>query len=1419
MVVPIGIDPLKGVVAAYSTLATLNIEKITPHDTDIIDSQFQIIKERFPAIFVNVCIYLNGKYGNDIRMAFVENAKKQNFTNFSILDFTSALYIHAVFKSAFKSENSDKIWIFWEENCYIYQQRDENIVFLESNPSLRMIKNGTNAAEKPAAIFCQFSFTQRLDFGLFPESRIFYFTSFMPENAALIKAQFIVGNTDIVEDNTHINELSMSSNRVIITIDLNGIFTIEDLNDIEFSTKKDFEEIEHNNQSSEDLTESPPSPEIPEEVPETFTEKEIDIEESAEPEIRPPSNIKPVMPNYIIPEQFEHYVEIIRQLGTVQTELNILNPLVAIPTTDLNLTNFQYLQECHKSYRPAIVSLETLLENVRIQIHSKIDKYGGKSLTDFTDFISKKHETLKQNYDKNEIVLQKAEKYLSNFNEELEWINSKIIDDEMKFDSVENALKAIKMLENLKQELRDHEESYHKVINDAKEFITKNNKDEVEKFLNNLENKWEQLQDHFKFYSIIVTKVQKAAECFKRADAIEEWISLKNKMISGNDSNIGSEIIKEILMKKTKKSLDEVKVYFDTIQSFEKDTNAIKKEIILSGNATKTKLSAIMDQLETRMNDVKKSYEDLKEKIKDQIKKLEDEKVAFEFYKKCNAIEKWIKTTIESIDIEITKDNVEMMKNKINEAEDDIQNYDSNEFIAITKIAEELIAAGFPEAKLKIKHIENKLSERDTLIKDKTVAIENMTLLKTFLENCDTVLQSLQEKIEVINKSDDKQKTVNANYADEMDEKIKELVKLNEELTNIIEEKSKSPEENEINKSNDECKETSKLDKFYDTANEILNFLESANAEIEWSDAIDTTSNILIDEHMKLKEKILSKQSQIETLELLGRHLLDKDSTLSAVSETLEKIAKAKETLDMTWQKRFEDYQYIDLISTFNALAEDTVKIIEGCFAFLDSNEAEKNTEENEISEKMAEANTYINNLQETAQNVIEAREELAEFVYAKVDTILEMHQKLLKKASEFNKPKPAPPDPTPRKSTKIQKYFIPRKIDLYDNKINAVGIDLGTSRCCMAVSRNNKIETVALENTGERPLPSFVSFDEEAAKCGDIVVHGLQRGKEKYTCFDIKRIIGKEFHDIVPDRSWPFEVIENENGKVVIKTKNVNGETFKTPEEISAILLKYMKEKAKEFQGKPETKAVLTVPAAFTDSQKEATLEAAKLAGWENITLLPEPIAASFAYFNNREIPNNSNVLLFDLGGGTLDVCLFKIINGSLQIISNIGDTCLGGRDIDNLLIGHFTTALKHEFKIDIKTRLKSKYKMMIECQKIKHNLTIMKKDLLDAEAFDASIEGHIDIERQELEEMVMNLIQRMRSAVNKALSDAKLTHKEIHKVLQVGGGCRMPIVKEMLKNMFKNAEHCVEEQPDEVVAVGAAIYAYHLATKNTSL
>uniref|UniRef100_A0AC34GVA3 Heat shock protein 70 n=1 Tax=Panagrolaimus sp. ES5 TaxID=591445 RepID=A0AC34GVA3_9BILA len=316
-------------------------------------------------------------------------------------------------------------------------------------------------------------------------------------------------------------------------------------------------------------------------------------------------------------------------------------------------------------------------------------------------------------------------------------------------------------------------------------------------------------------------------------------------------------------------------------------------------------------------------------------------------------------------------------------------------------------------------------------------------------------------------------------------------------------------------------------------------------------------------------------------------------------------------------------------------------------------------------------------------------------------------------------------------------------------------------------------------------------------------------RHYSKSTIFDSKRIIGRKFNDIEIDESWNFSV-DGENEKVSIKIDGFNGKIKKTAEEVAADLLKFMKNEAEKFQGTQIKKAVITVPAAFNDTQKAATISAAKLAGWKEIKLLPEPVAAAFAYFVERPIPNNTIVLLFDLGGGTLDVCIFKVENNQIQIVTNIGDSKLGGRNFDTVLINYFKNLLNT--KHGISTLKDKKYKLMLDCQRIKEDLSAIESSSLDIDEFDPNMQGVISISREEFQRMTQPLINKIRNTIQSALFKSNLKESEINKVLQVGGGSRMPMIKDLLQEIFPDSEHCCEEHPDEVVAIGAAYYAYSI-------
>uniref|UniRef100_A0A914PTC0 Uncharacterized protein n=1 Tax=Panagrolaimus davidi TaxID=227884 RepID=A0A914PTC0_9BILA len=284
--------------------------------------------------------------------------------------------------------------------------------------------------------------------------------------------------------------------------------------------------------------------------------------------------------------------------------------------------------------------------------------------------------------------------------------------------------------------------------------------------------------------------------------------------------------------------------------------------------------------------------------------------------------------------------------------------------------------------------------------------------------------------------------------------------------------------------------------------------------------------------------------------------------------------------------------------------------------------------------------------------------------------------------------------------------YDIPQKMLVKNLNINAVGIDLGMSRCCVAVNRKDRFELVALENSGDRQLPSHISFKEEDPICGQLVVNQMQSYANS-TVFDIKRIIGRNFKDVQIDATWPFEVIETDINKPMIRVQGYDYIILeKHPEEITAVLLKHMKQKVEEFQGKSMDEVVITVPAAFDTDQKISTHIAAELAGWRKVHLLSEPIAASIAYFVDRPIPPDFKVLLFDIGGGTLDLCIFRFKNNKLNIVTDFGDSNLGGRDFDSVLYKHFAMVLESNYQIAVNE--KNKYRLMLKCQEIKHTLSV---------------------------------------------------------------------------------------------------------------
>uniref|UniRef100_A0A914PJP5 Heat shock protein 70 n=1 Tax=Panagrolaimus davidi TaxID=227884 RepID=A0A914PJP5_9BILA len=264
-------------------------------------------------------------------------------------------------------------------------------------------------------------------------------------------------------------------------------------------------------------------------------------------------------------------------------------------------------------------------------------------------------------------------------------------------------------------------------------------------------------------------------------------------------------------------------------------------------------------------------------------------------------------------------------------------------------------------------------------------------------------------------------------------------------------------------------------------------------------------------------------------------------------------------------------------------------------------------------------------------------------------------------------------------------------------------------TECCAAVIRKNGPDFVVLGLTTNRTMPSYVAFDEKQPKCGQIVIDRMKH-KCEYSVFDIKRIIGKNYEQISIDPFWPFKIIKQKEN-VFIEVETFNGKAIKSPEDVSAVLLSRMKVLTEEYQNTKLTDVVITIPAKFSNRQKQSLKSAAVLAGWTKIHFLPEPVAAAFAYFVETNIPNFSNILICDCGGGTVDICVSKLVDDQLQILNIDGDAYLGGRDFDNILFTHFNAVLKHKFGIDV-SKNRKKYVLKQKCQDIKHKLSTEEED-----------------------------------------------------------------------------------------------------------
>jgi len=376
-------------------------------------------------------------------------------------------------------------------------------------------------------------------------------------------------------------------------------------------------------------------------------------------------------------------------------------------------------------------------------------------------------------------------------------------------------------------------------------------------------------------------------------------------------------------------------------------------------------------------------------------------------------------------------------------------------------------------------------------------------------------------------------------------------------------------------------------------------------------------------------------------------------------------------------------------------------------------------------------------------------------------------------------------------------------------SKAPAVGIDLGTTYSCVGVFQHGKVEIIA-NDQGNRTTPSYVAFTDCERLIGDAAKNQVAMNPEN-TVFDAKRLIGRRFNDpaVASDmKHWPFTVVDDA-GKPKIRVEYKGEQKTFFPEEVSSMVLTKMKETSEAYLGKTVTDAVVTVPAYFNDSQRQATKDAGTISGLNVMRIINEPTAAAIAYGLDKKVGGERNVLIFDLGGGTFDVSILTIEDGIFEVKSTSGDTHLGGEDFDNRMVNHFIEEFKRKQKKDIKDNKRAVRRLRTACERAKRTLSSSSQASIEIDSLFEGIDFYTSITRARFDELCTDLFRKTIEPVEKALRDAKYEKKDIHDIVLVGGSTRIPKIQKLLQDNFNGKELNKSINPDEAVAYGAAVQA----------
>lgn len=373
-----------------------------------------------------------------------------------------------------------------------------------------------------------------------------------------------------------------------------------------------------------------------------------------------------------------------------------------------------------------------------------------------------------------------------------------------------------------------------------------------------------------------------------------------------------------------------------------------------------------------------------------------------------------------------------------------------------------------------------------------------------------------------------------------------------------------------------------------------------------------------------------------------------------------------------------------------------------------------------------------------------------------------------------------------------------------------AIGIDLGTTYSCVGVFQNGRAEIIA-NDQGNRTTPSYVSFSDDDRMVGD-AAKNQSNMNPKNTVHDAKRLLGRSFDEkhVQNDiKHWTFDVKNDGSNKpkIAVDYKGEKKEFY--PEEISAMVLVKMKEIAETYLGQKVTDAVITVPAYFGDSQRQATKDAGVIAGLNVLRIINEPTAAAIAYGMDNKNSVEKHVLIFDCGGGTHDVTLLSIEDGIFEVKSTAGDSHLGGEDIDNLLLEHFIKEFKRKHKHDIKSNPRSVRRLRTSCELAKRNLSSSTQASIEIDSLYDGIDFVSSITRARFEELCADIFKRTMEPVEQVIRDAKMSKGDVDEIILVGGTTRIPRIQKLLSEFFNGKELCKSLNPDEAVAIGATVQA----------